>query len=114
MNIQLEVVETKNNAYCYFNIMYNKSLHNTSKGIARLLNIGIEEYNERLITKVIDDKKYEINDNDSKNPLAMRDINFIIKYLSPNDKQIYIERFENEFVKELTLLKIGGEERCLR
>lgn len=105
MKIKLGTVDAKSNAYYYFIVIFNRVLYNTSNEVARLLNIGVEEYNERLITKVIPGRKYKIIKED---PTSCGDLNFIIEYTNSDDKQAYVEQFKNEFAKELTALILGG------
>lgn len=108
MKICLESIKTNTTRYCYFYIIYNKSVYNTSKRIAKLLNINVDEYNMKLITKVICNSEYKINDDGHS--VSSRDLNFIAESISPEEKKVYVEKFKKAFIKELSLLRIGGKE----
>lgn len=107
MDIILESVMVNSSVYSYFYIIRGKSLYNTSRGIAKLFKMDVNEYNKKLIKEVIGNNKYEIND--EGNSLSSSDLNFVAENISPEENKIYVDRFKNAFIKELTILKIGGD-----
>lgn len=83
-------------------ITSNGEFHNTSKSIARLLNIPVETYNQLLIDKVIKHKFFKLH---SHGAGVCADLTFDLKCLSKED---YLQRFKDTFSEQLTLLTLGG------
>lgn len=83
----------------YFEIISKKSILNSSGEIADFLNLDVDIYNNLLIDKVIRHDKYSIDPDG-------RDLVFCLKNVSI---EIYIERFKETFINELTLATLGGE-----
>ena len=89
MNIKIE----KNGEYIFYTVYGNNSKMCTDKDIAKFFNISVDEYRERL--KKLNIIKFYNGDNET----------FLVNYIN-EDKLINI--FKNEFVKELTLLKLSN------
>ena len=89
MNIKIE----KNGEYIFYTVYGNKSKMCTDKDIAKFFDISVDEYRERL--KKLNIVKFYNGDNEA----------FLVNYIN-EDKLIDI--FKNEFVKELTLLKLSN------
>ena len=89
VNIKIE----KNGEYIFYTVYDNKSKMCTDKDIAKFFDISVDEYRERL--KKLNIVKFYNGDNEA----------FLVNYIN-EDKLIDI--FKNEFVKELTLLKLSN------
>ena len=89
MNIKIE----KNGEYIFYTVYGNNSKMCTDKEIAKFFDISVDEYRERL--KKLNIVKFYNGDNEA----------FLVNYIN-EDKLIDI--FKNEFVKELTLLKLSN------
>ena len=89
MNIKIE----KNGEYIFYTVYDNNSKMCTDKEIAKFFDISVDEYRERL--KKLNIVKFYNGDNEA----------FLVNYIN-EDKLIDI--FKNEFVKELTLLKLSN------
>ena len=89
MNIKIE----KNSEYIFYTVYSNNSKMCTDKDIAKFFDISVDEYRERL--KKLNIVKFYNGDNEA----------FLVNYIN-EDKLIDI--FKNEFVKELTLLKLSN------
>ena len=89
VNIKIE----KNGEYIFYTVYGNKSKMCTDKDIAKFFDISVDEYRERL--KKLNIVKFYNGDNEA----------FLVNYIN-EDKLIDI--FKNEFVKELTLLKLSN------
>ena len=89
VNIKIE----KNGEYIFYTVYGNNSKMCTDKDIAKFFDISVDEYRERL--KKLNIVKFYNGDNEA----------FLVNYIN-EDKLIDI--FKNEFVKELTLLKLSN------
>lgn len=89
----------------YFVIMMDvnegKIVRNTSRAISETLGLGIEKYNKILIEKVIRHDNYRIEEDDD---FGECDLFFYSEGVS---KEIYIERFKEVFLKELTTFALN-------
>lgn len=81
----------------------NKTFYDTSVIILDLLDIDLNEYNEKVINEVIKSKNYSIYNGASLGKRLYKDLTF----KSDKEEEIYIERFKDTFVKELTLLSMS-------
>ena len=89
VNIKIE----KNGEYIFYTVYGSNSKMCTDKDIAKFFDISVDEYRERL--KKLNIVKFYNGDNEA----------FLVNYIN-EDKLIDI--FKNEFVKELTLLKLSN------
>ena len=89
MNIKIE----KNGEYIFYTVYGNNSKMCTDKEISKFFDISVDEYRKRL--KKLNIIKFYNGDNET----------FLVNYIN-EDKLINI--FKNEFVKELTLLKLSN------
>ena len=89
VNIKIE----KNGECIFYTVYGNNSKMSTDKEIAKFFDISVDEYRERL--KKLNIVKFYNGDNET----------FLVNYIN-EDKLIDI--FKNEFVKELTLLKLSN------
>lgn len=76
------------------------TVYNYDSGISHLLSISEKEYRKRLREKVLFDCV------DNKNTFYETDTEF---YLSGIPEETFVERFKEEFEKELITLTICGE-----
>ena len=83
-----------------------KTLYDTSVLISDLLDIDLDEYNEKVINEVVKNKNYSIYRGSSSGRRLYKDLTFE----ADKEEEVYIERFKDVFVKELTLLSLGGED----
>lgn len=90
--------------YIYFSIDTEEECYYTSRQIAKLFNLTIEQYNKILIKKVIQHDRYLLN-NHSYNILR-NDITF---KLSGTTKRIYIERFKEAFNSYIMLVMFSPD-----
>lgn len=95
----------KNKSYFMIGLSDNNCLC-TSEQIARFLNLPIRTYNDLLIKKVIRHDDYRVIGESRANRF---DLDFNRKGI---DKSVYIERFKETFLEELTLALLGGGELC--
>ena len=75
----------------------------TSEQIAKFLNLPVQTYNQILINKVIMHEDYNVTREKCANRF---DLDFNRRGIN---KSIYIERFKEAFLEELTLAYFGGE-----
>ena len=88
MNIEVE----KKNRYIFYIVYYNDFEWRTDKDIAKLFNISVNEYKERL--KKLNITKFYDKDDET----------FLVDYIN---KDKLIEIFKEEFSVELTIAKIN-------
>ena len=88
MNIEVE----KKNRYIFYVVYYNDFEWRTDKDIAKLFNISVNEYKERL--KKLNITKFYDKDDET----------FLVDYIN---KDKLIEIFKEEFLAELTIAKIN-------
>ena len=88
MNIEVE----KKNRYIFYIVYYNDFEWRTDKDTAKLFNISVNEYKERL--KKLNITKFYDKDDET----------FLVDYIN---KDKLIEIFKEEFLAELTIAKIN-------
>ena len=88
MNIEVE----KKNKYIFYIVYDNDFEWHTDKDIAKLFNISVNEYKERL--KKLNITKFYDKDDET----------FLVDYIN---KDKLIEIFKEEFLAELTIAKIN-------
>lgn len=86
------------NDEAFFEITTEESVFYSSSAITNLLNLDLIKYNKLLIEKVIRHEDFIVDQ-------YTKDVSFMLNNIS---KKTYIERFKNTFVKELTLISLGG------
>lgn len=80
----------------------------TSKAIADLFKMSVDNYNEILINKVIKHDKYRVETfTDMYKVSYVRDVTFV---LNGTLESVYVNRFKEAFAPQLTLLTLGGIE----
>ena len=82
----------------YFEVHAQGGVTYTSKGISKLLNLDTDLYNKLLVEKVIKHDHYTKSD-------YYNDYEFDL-YNTP--EEVYVERFKETFLNELTTLVLGG------
>lgn len=95
------IEECSDNYYC-FSINGRKDFIFTSRKMSEAFEMLEKTYVENLIDKVIKHNDYILCENN-----CGRVYNIIFK-LNNTPKEVYIERFKNVFMKELTNLILGG------
>lgn len=98
MQLQIKLSSFYDNE-AYFEITTEEGVFYTSKMISNLLNLNLTTYNRLLIEKVIKHEDFAIDQ-------YTKDVSFMINNIP---KETYIERFKDIFIKEITLLTLGGE-----
>ena len=83
----------------YFEMHVQGRVAYTSKGISKLLNLDLDLYNKLLVEKVIKHNHY----------VKSKYHNDFEFDLCNTPEEIYIERFKETFINQLTLLTLGGE-----
>lgn len=87
-----------------FLIINRRQFFLTSPTISKLLNISLEEYENRVINNVIKHKNTEV--------IFASDFNKRNVAFKEDDvpEENYVDRFKEEFAEELTLIVLGGDE----
>lgn len=82
----------------------DKRCYFSSSDIAKCFNISLEDYENRVVNNVIKHKDFEVTfaSNPNKRNIAF-EANDILE-------DTYVERFKEEFVREMISLTLSGEE----
>lgn len=101
----MEIILKEDNDEFYFSIISDfkdgKIVRNTSELISKALGLDIIHYDEILINKVIQHKHYRIENNEI---FGKGDVFFYDEGLR---KEVYVERFKEVFLEELTVLALN-------
>lgn len=88
----------------YFEIITNEIYCSTSREISNVFNMNIDDYNEILINEVIKHDRYRPCDIADEFNLR-KDLIF---KLNNTPEEVYINRFKEVFINQLTSLALGG------
>lgn len=99
---EIDMYPSGKNKYYFAVILNEDNFLCTSKQIANFLSLPVKTYNQLVIDKVIKHDGYRIV---GKNYANGFDLDFERRDC---EKSVYVERFKQTFLEELTLALLGG------
>ena len=100
MKVIVSLIEGKQR----FFIINNKQFLLTTPDISKCFNISLEEYENRIINNVVRHRDVEVTfaSDFSRRNVAYKENNI--------SEEVYVERYKEEFAKELILLMLSEKE----